>query len=79
VKVIVSIGYTDYVFDAPDAIALMAMLDKAEIYQSKYAPKEEGGTTHYIYPQETDRITALKCITDDLYRVAKLAGKPEKN
>jgi len=35
-----------------------------------------GENTHHVYPNN-EALTA-KLISDDLYRMAKLAGKPEK-
>ena len=77
-KTIVQIGYTSYVMDAEKAIAVLEMLSGAEIYDSKWNSLSKN-STHYIYPQDdADFIRELKLLPDALYRMAKLAGKPNK-
>lgn len=75
-KAIVTIGYKQYVMDADKAITMLGMLDQAEVYESKW----EGKTTaHYIYTQDNnDHIREVKLLPDALYKLAKLAGKPNK-
>ena len=75
-KAIVQVGYKTYVMDAEKAIAFLALLDNAEVYESKWESKI---TSHYVYPQDNgDHIRELKLLPDALYRMAKLAGKPNK-
>ena len=69
-------GYLSFVMDVKAAAQLMEALGGAEKYETKYRKAEEGGTTIHIYPPDTDTVT-LKLLNDDLYRMAKLAGKPE--
>lgn len=73
-KAIVKVGYKDYVMDAEKAIAFLALLDNAEVYEGKW----EGNTNaHYIFPQDNhDHIRELRILPDAFYRMAKLAGKP---
>ena len=79
--VVVELGYQSYVLPNKDAIALVDILEKAEVYEHKWIPKEkraEGGDdyTHHVYDNE--RHLAMKVISESLYRMAKLAGKPTK-
>lgn len=72
--VVLSFNYGEFVLPPKDAITIMEMLQKAERYETKY--QSGGENTHHIYTNN-DSFTA-KVISDDLYRMAKLAGKPEK-
>lgn len=80
-KAIAKMGYTNYVLDIEDAMVLARILSGAERYESKYQPKEEGGTLFYIWQpvavEEGD--FTIRPITDSFYNMAKLAGEPERN
>lgn len=77
-KMVVEISHTGYVLDSKDAVHLVELISKAEIYREKWQAKEQGGTTYHIYPQdrEASRLT-LKFLTDDEVKVMRMAGKPE--
>jgi hypothetical protein len=78
-KAIVRVGYTQFVMDTPKALALLELLADCEIYEEKWRTKEQGGTTHHMYPQETNEgIREIKVIPTAFYHMAKMAGKPEK-
>ena len=74
-KAIVQVGYKSYIMDAEKALTFLGMLDQAEVYESKWDGKT---SAHYIYNQENDSVRELKLVPDALYRMAKLAGKPNK-
>jgi hypothetical protein len=74
---VVSLTYGELVMPTEDAVMLLKILERAETYRTKYHSLEDGGNTHHIFPNDTPY--HAKLITDDLYRMAKLAGKPEKN
>lgn len=77
-KAIIRVGYDKYVMDAKDALAIHEILAKAERYSSKYQKAEEGGTLHYVWEQDNiDDPRSFEIMPDNLYRLAKLAGKPE--
>lgn len=79
-KIVVAIGYRNYVMDTRDAIAVAEALSKAEMYDTKYKSREEGGTQVFIWEQGTeDSAITMNIISDSLYRMAKLAGKPNKD
>lgn len=80
-KVTIEVGFNAFVMDSKDAVAVLDMLAKAEIYESKYH-SDIGGTgkhgyTHHIYVQEPGTVN-MKLISDEAYQLYKLAGKPEK-
>jgi len=77
-KVLISIGYKKYILDTEEAIRVTDILSSAEIYESKYRSQEDGGSLHYVYPQSDGDMISLSILSDNLYRCAKLAGKPEK-
>jgi hypothetical protein len=78
-KAIVRVGYTQFVMDTPKALALLELLADAEIYEEKWRTKEQGGTTHHMYSQDTNEgIREIKVIPTAFYHMAKMAGKPEK-
>lgn len=76
-KAIVRFGYTDYVLELKDAVSLAELLSKAEIYNNKYV--SGGDNTHHIYANDAHEVGTVKLISDDFYRMAKLAGKPAKD
>ena len=76
---VMEIGYNSIVLSIEDALAMAEILQRAEKYEKKYRKDEVTGTSDYTYhvwpnPDEV----AMKLISDDTYRMAKLAGKPEK-
>lgn len=75
-KAIISMGYTQYVVDLKDAVAIAEALSKAEVYEEKYV--KDADNTHHIYPN-TKSLGSISLMSDDLYRMAKLAGKPGKD
>jgi len=77
-KAIIRMGYDKYVMDAEDALAIHEILAKAERYSSKYQTRDEGGTVHYVWQQDGgDEMRSFEIMPDSLYRMAKLAGKPD--
>ena len=72
---VVSLSYGELVMPTEDAVQLLKILERAERYQDKYRAEDEGGTTRHVFPN--DNTYHAKMISDDLYRMAKLAGKPE--
>ena len=74
-KCVVSLGYRDYVVDSDQAITLLEILNKAEVFRETYDNKQ---TAYHVYPQDAEdgMKTALKLLPDDMYRIAKMAGKP---
>ena len=80
----IDIGYQTLVMSKEDAMALMGVLERAEVYQRKYWNDEEkkakGMTdtyTFHVYPNEHQY--SMQIVSDDIYNMAKLAGKPERD
>ena len=73
---IVELGYTKYVMSNSDAVLIADILEKAELYEQKWRKEEDGGTTYHVY--DNDKQFTLTTITNSLYSMAKLAGKPVK-
>jgi hypothetical protein len=73
---IVEIGYKKYILSAKNAVLLSEILENAEVYEDKYLGNGEG-YSHHVYSQDAAEIT-LKLLPDSLYRMYKLAGKPDK-
>jgi hypothetical protein len=79
-KIVVAIGYKNYVLDTADAIKVAEALSKAELYDTKYRSQEKGGTSVHVWEQdESDSTIAMTILSDSLYRMAKLAGRPTKD
>lgn len=78
-KAIINSGYRDLVVDLEDAVTFHTILSKAERYERVYRDQNEGGPLYYIWEQDTDdEHRNLQIISDNFYRLAKLAGKPPK-
>lgn len=81
-KAIIRIGYREYVVDAKDALTFHEILAKAERYERKYRTEDAGGSLYYIWEQDEqdgDQSNTIQLLSDNLYRMAKLAGKPPKD
>jgi hypothetical protein len=78
-KAIIQVGYERYVMDAKDALLMHELLAKAELFNRNYRSQEEGGPTYHVWEQDhTTETRSFEIMPDNLYRLAKLAGKPEK-
>jgi hypothetical protein len=76
-KAKITIGYRDYVMDADKAMFVAEVLCGAERYESKYSAGSN--YTYHIWDDldpDKSRI-GIEILSDHLYRIAKLAGKPE--
>lgn len=79
-KAVIQVGYMEYVMDSKDAVAIYDILAKAERYKRVYRNKEEGGPLFYIWDQDgEDEMRQFSIMSDSLYRMAKLAGKPPED
>jgi hypothetical protein len=77
--VVFELGYVSYALPPKDALAMAEILQRAERYEKKYRKDESTGIHNYTYHvyENTDEIL-MRIVSDDHYRLAKLAGKPEK-
>ena len=82
--VVVDIGYRKLVMPKEKALLLAEILETSEVYEDKYwsesQRKEKGMTESYTYHVYTDpkESYSMKIISDQMYQMAKLAGKPTK-
>ena len=79
----ITIGYQAYIFPTEDGLKLAEILSKAEVYKRQYwstdERKKRGMTseyTYHVYPNAD--AMGVEIVSDEVYRMAKLAGKPEK-
>lgn len=72
--VVITIGYQDFVMPAKAGLEFVELLAKAQKFDKKYN-NDTKGYTYHVYPDDTEYKMTL--VSDDLYNVAKLAGKPE--
>jgi hypothetical protein len=76
----ITMGYGSYVLPASKAMQLISLVSKAELYEEVYHPELKGDHadkyTHHVYANE--KTAAMKVLPDAFYKMAKLAGKPEK-
>jgi hypothetical protein len=82
--VVVDIGYRKLVMPREQAMLLVECLEKAEVYEEKWWSEEkrkekgmDNTYTYHVYPNEEGY--KMHIISDHLYAVAKLAGKPAKD
>ncbi len=71
---VMKIGYTEFVLPVKEAVTVAEILQKAEVWKEEYV--SGGENTYHVYPFEGS--IKMELVSDDLYRMAKLAGKPEK-
>ena len=74
-KCVVTLGYKEYVVDEDEVLTLLGILSRLEMFRETYENKH---TAYYVFPQDAeDNIRAtVKLLPEDVYRIAKLAGKP---
>jgi hypothetical protein len=70
---IASVPYGDWVLSNEDAFKLAEIFSRSERYREKY--RTNAPNTHHVYPQEGKM--GMFVISDDMYRMAKLAGEPK--
>ena len=82
-KALIRVGYTAYVMDVEQALVVAKAIADAEEFERIYIPSEksETGKSHYAYyvweRDTTEDTIRLELLSDSLYKMAKLAGKPD--
>ena len=72
-KVVIEMGWSkSFVLDSDRALTLLEILKDAEVFEEKYSTK-----TVHVY-ENADRSLTMRLLPDAIYRMAKLAGKPEE-
>ncbi len=81
-KAIITMGYRSIVLDTEDAVKVVNLLAAGEMYEDKYHSGVDGKqsyNTHHIYPMESMRAAVdLRLLSNEEYRMYKMAGKPDK-
>ena len=62
-----------FALSVKDAVTIAEILSKAHAWKEHY---KDGETAFHAYP--VDNKITMELISEDLFRMAKLAGKPEK-
>jgi hypothetical protein len=79
-KAVIQLGYREYVMEAKDALAILEIIATGERYATKWRKEEDGGTSYHVWTDATTRDgNTLRLISDDQYRIAKLAGEPPRD
>lgn len=76
-KAIIQCGYEKYIVSSKDAMTILTIIAKAEVYKDAWHKEEEGGTTHHVYDQDCV-MSPVTIMPEALYQMAKLAGKPQE-
>jgi hypothetical protein len=76
---VMELGYNSIVLPVKDALVVAEIMQRAEKYEKKYNRAADGDNTYsyHVWPNPDE--VAMKLISDDIYRMAKLAGKPERS
>jgi hypothetical protein len=77
VMAVIIVGYKTYVMPVEEAVAIAKSVATAEMYERKYRSSSEGGTTYHVYQQEEQAEIPITVLPNVLYRMAKMAGKPQ--
>jgi len=77
-KAVIEIGWQKFVLDKDKAIQALELLSEAERYE-EIRNREEGEVvvSYHVYQHKYKEYVRLTMLPDDMYRMAKLAGKPE--
>lgn len=76
-KAIITVGYSKYIIEPTDALRIVEILERAERLETKW--DKDTGKSYFVYAQEPDeKVSSIELMPDDLYRMAKLAGRPPK-
>jgi hypothetical protein len=68
-----------YIVKSEDALKIIQILEKAELYSEEWRKAEDGGTMYHVWPMDSSEdLPSLRLVSDALYQMAKLAGKPVK-
>lgn len=82
--VVIDIGYRKIILPKEQAMLLIECLEASETYEEKYWNETErkergmdGSYTYHVYTN--DNGYKMHIVSDELYAMAKLAGKPVKD
>lgn len=80
--IIIDLGYKNVVLSNDKALELAELLQGAEVFEEVYISSEkrvnkDDDHTYHVYP--IGKFFTMKLLSDSLYQMAKLAGKPVKS
>ena len=82
--VVVELGYKKMVMPKERAMALIEILETADIYEEVYWGESDriklgmdDSYTYHVYANDTN--FAMQIMSESKYQMAKLAGKPQRN
>ena len=75
---VMELGYNSIVLPVKDALTVAEIMQRAEKYEKKYNRGGDGNNAYSYHVWANPDEVVMKLISDDIYRMAKLAGQPEK-
>ena len=75
-RCVIAIGYKNYIVNTEQAIRLADMLSTAELFEEKY--QSGHANTFHVWEQDEAGKFNITILPDSVYRIGKLAGKPEE-
>lgn len=78
----IHINNTQYILPVDEVVGILKKVETAKKYEEVWHRTEDGGTTYHVFDidaNERQYSNKITLICDDLYRMAKLAGEPNKN
>lgn len=81
-KIVFELNNSKYILDPEDAEKILEMLAKAEIYEQQYHRAENGNPSYYtnhVYEQTETEPVKLTAMSNSLYAMYKMAGKPNSD
>ena len=83
--VVVDLGYKKVVLDRERAMALIEILETADVYEEVYWGEQDrirlgmGNETYTYHVYANDTNFSMQIMSESKYQMAKLAGKPQRN
>ena len=75
--IVIKFDYKEYVFPIKEGIQFLELFAKAKRYSKNYN-SATGSYNYYVWDRDNDENEQqATLISDELYNMAKLAGKPE--
>lgn len=74
-KAVIRIGYNDYVVSVEQAVAIAEAIATAPRFEA-VGYGEDKAT--YIWDEPVDQRVSIHVISEELFRMASMAGKPDK-
>lgn len=76
-RCVIALGYKNYIVNTEQAIRIADMLSTAEMFEDKYNGSGVPNSFHVWEQEDTGKFN-ITILPDSVYRMGKLAGKPEE-